>query len=125
MEEEHTQYQPPQIQTAVPNATAALILGILSIPTCCCCFGIVGTAVGIIGLVLGNKAINMYNANPDLYTTGSLSNAKAGRICAIIGLVLSVMVALTYAILFFTGELADLQFMQEQWLEDLLEDQYY
>ncbi len=127
MEEQNTQYQQPQqqIQTAVPNATAALILGILSIPTCCCCFGILGAVLGIIGLVLGNKAIKMHLADPGMYTEGSLSNAKAGRICAIIGIILSILVAATYCILFITGELSELHHLQEQLLEELYNEQYY
>ena len=64
----------------LPNATAVLVLGILSIVVCTIC--------GIIALVLANRDLKLYNENPDAYTEGSLSNLKAGKICAIIGVVL-------------------------------------
>ena len=41
-------------QQKLPNATAVLVLGILSIVTCCC-YGIPGIVAGIIGLVLYKK----------------------------------------------------------------------
>jgi hypothetical protein len=73
---------------ALPNATAALVLGIVSIVGCIC-YGVVGLACGIIGLVLANKDIQRYRAAPEMYTPGSYSNVKAGRICSIIGISLS------------------------------------
>ena len=86
--------QPVQPQVSVgdgseqiPNATAALVLGIISIPTCFC-YGIVGLICGIIGLVLSGKAKRLYEAEPDRYTESSYNNLKAGRVCAIIGTIL-------------------------------------
>ncbi len=64
----------------LPNATAVLVLGICSIVVCQIC--------GIIGLILANQDMRLYNQNPDMYTEGSLSNIKAGKICSIIGIVL-------------------------------------
>lgn len=72
----------------LPNATAVLVLGIISIALCWC-GGIVGLPCGIIALVLGAKGMNLYNQNPQAYTTKSFNNLKAGRICAIIGTILS------------------------------------
>lgn len=63
----------------LPNATATLVLGILSIVVCFIC--------GIIALVISNKDIAMYKANPDLYSAASYNNIKAGRICALIGII--------------------------------------
>ena len=40
----------------LPNATAVLILGILSIITCCC-YGIFSVILGTIGIVLANKEV--------------------------------------------------------------------
>jgi hypothetical protein len=74
---------------SVPNATSALVLGILSIVTCA--FGIV---LGIIAIVLGNNAIKAYEANPSVYSKSSFSNAKAGKICGIIGLALGALALL-------------------------------
>lgn len=74
----------------IPNATAVLVLGIISIPTCFC-WGIIGLVCGIIALVLSGKALTLYKANPDAYTTSSFNNLKAGRVCAIIGLCMSAL----------------------------------
>ena len=91
------EYQPKQFspqnmgnQHPLPNATAVLILGILSIVGCFC-FGGLGLIAGIIALVLAQKDLKLYYANPDAYTPGSYSNLNSGRICAIIGLSISVV----------------------------------
>ncbi|MFH2141601.1 MAG: CCC motif membrane protein [Bacteroidota bacterium] len=73
---------------ALPNATAVLVLGIISIATCWC-YGIIGVACGIIALVLGGKAKKLYIDNPGVYSESSYKNMKAGHICGIIGTVLS------------------------------------
>ena len=80
----------PQIQQPLPNSTAVLVLGIISIVGCAC-YGIVGIVCGIIALVLNGKDMRLYNANTSAYTTGSLKNLKAGKVCAIIGLSLSAL----------------------------------
>lgn len=67
----------------LPNATATLVLGILSIVVCFIC--------GIIALAISNKDISMYRANPELYSEASYNNIKAGRICAIIGISLQLI----------------------------------
>jgi hypothetical protein len=96
--EEYTNYQaqqpgfnqiPPQRQP-LPNATAVLVLGILSI-VLCFCYGIVGLILGIIALYMGNKSISMYNEQPELFDQSSYNNTKAGRVCAIIGVSLSAL----------------------------------
>ena len=72
----------------LPNATAVLILGIVSIVGCCC-YGIVGLICGIIALVLAKSATTLYNSDPGRYTEGSFKNMNAGKVCAWIGLILS------------------------------------
>jgi hypothetical protein len=62
----------------LPNATATLVLGILSIVVCFIC--------GIVALAISNKDVAMYKANPELYSEASYNNIKAGRICSIVGL---------------------------------------
>ena len=90
------QNQPPVPQTpisnlmALPNATAALVLGIISIPTCIC-YGIPGLACGIIAIIMGSKALKLYKSNPTAYSQSSFNNANAGRICGIIGVCLSAL----------------------------------
>lgn len=83
----------------LPNATAILVLGIISIVGCVC-YGTVGLICGIIALVLAGKAKKLVDHNPNLYSPGSVSNMKAGRICAIIGTILSGL-CLLFFILYF------------------------
>ena len=75
----------------LPNATATLVLGILSIVICFIC--------GIIALVISNKDVSMYRANPELYSEGSYNNIRAGRICSIIGICLQLVGLFFYIIL--------------------------
>lgn len=70
----------------LPNATAVLTLGILSILTCCC-WGFIGLTLGIIALFLYRKDIKLYQESPELYL--NYQNLNIGRILAIIGVVLS------------------------------------
>lgn len=72
----------------LPNATATLVLGILSIVVCMVC--------GIIALLISNKEVDMYKANPDFYDAASYNNLKAGRICAIIGIIIQSLFFLLY-----------------------------
>ena len=83
----------PQYHPPVPNATAGLVLGILSI-VFSFCYGLIGLILGIIGLIQANKAIQLYDSNPGAYYPSSYENAKAGKITSIIGLVLSSLVFL-------------------------------
>ena len=98
MENQNRDYLGPQNGTvALPNATTTLVLGILSIVVCFIC--------GIIALVLSNKDLADYRANPDAYTSASYSNIKVGRICAIVGICLQVVGLIIYiavAAFFFT-----------------------
>ncbi|MFN7912552.1 MAG: CCC motif membrane protein [Bacteroidota bacterium] len=75
-------------QMPLPNSTAVLVLGILSIVTCFC-YGIIGIILGIIALILASKATTLYKENPNAYLLASYNNMKGGKICAIIGLCLS------------------------------------
>ena len=94
-------------QSALPNATATLVLGIISIVTCWC-YGIIGVTCGIIGIVLANKDLSLYNAAPTRYSAGSYSNLKAGRVCSIIGLILSVLYILLMVAIIVTVGMAGL-----------------
>lgn len=73
----------------LPNATAILVLGIISIAVCFF-YGIPGIICGIIALSLYPNNRRMYESNPSYYAE-SFKNAKAGFVCAIIGLSLSVL----------------------------------
>lgn len=72
----------------LPNSTAVLVLGIVSILSCWC-YGIIGLILSIIALILAAKDRQRYLIEPDVYTESSYKNLMAGRIVAIIGLCLS------------------------------------
>lgn len=87
-----------QIQPPLPNATAILVLGILSIVIC--------FITGIIALVMAKKEMALYNENPGMYSAASYSNIKTGRICAIIGIVLQgvgILFYILFAIIFVSA----------------------
>lgn len=91
--ENQSNYYPDQ-QVSIPDASAVLVLGIISIVTCCCCMGIIGIICSIVAIIMYKNSIKVYNENPSLYKQSSLSNLNAGRICAIIGLILSLICVL-------------------------------
>ena len=97
------QHVPPQAQQQVgllqqlPNSTAVLVLGILSIVGCTC-YGIIGIILGIIALVLAGKSKILYETNPGMYSVASFNNLKAGRICAIIGVIISALYIIFFII---------------------------
>lgn len=100
----------------LPNATLILVFGILSIVTCCC-YGVVGLPLGIIALVMSNKATAVYAENPELYT--GFQNVKTGKILAIIGIILNA-IYLIYAIwLFSTIGYEGIQQMQEEMMRKM------
>lgn len=87
-----------QTRLPLPNATAVLVLGILCIPGCCC-YGFVGIILAIIALFLAAKDRRLFASNPDMYEIKSYNNLNTGRICAIIGLSLSIAMLLFYAVM--------------------------
>ena len=70
-------------QKKLPNATAVLVLGIVSI-----------------ALVLASRDLKEYRKNPALYEESSYKNLNAGRICAIIGVCLSALTIIFYTLYF-------------------------
>jgi len=86
------------------NSSAVLIMGIASI-VCICCgpMTIAGIVLGILAIVLGTKSLKMYRENPDLYTEASMKNAKAGRVCGIIGVSMSVIWAIIVLVIWGTA----------------------
>lgn len=95
----------------LPNATAVLVLGILSIVGCCC-YSIPGLVFGIIALVLAKKDKEQYLADPSLYS--NYSNLNTGRILAIIGLIFSTLSLLTMmGMLIFGGQDALMEWQQK------------
>ncbi len=97
-----TLYPPNRNQPAnLPNATASLVLGIISIVGAFC-YGLPGLICGIIGLILGNKDRALYRATPELYAQASYNQSNAGRICSLIGVILAGVIILFYIILLVT-----------------------
>lgn len=78
---------------ALPNATVSLVLGILSIVICG-----VGLVLGIIGIVMANKDLALYRNNPGIYSEASFNNTKTGRICSIIGIIVSALFVIFYVV---------------------------
>ena len=102
MENSSTSAFGPQMQQPLPNASAVLALGIISFIGCCC-YGLPGAICAVIALVLYGKDNQLYMANPDLYTAASYSNLRTGRICAIIGLIPSIICLLAVIFLMIIG----------------------
>lgn len=74
------------------HATPALVLGILSLVFLGACF-IVGMVLGIIGLAKAKAGQRELQARPEL---GGQGMVQAGKICSIIGIVLSGLIALLW-----------------------------
>lgn len=103
-----------QTQQPLKNSTLILVLGILSIVTCCC-YGIIGVLLGITTMILAKKATEIYNENPELYT--GFKNVKTGKVLAIIGLILSslYLIFVIWMVATFGWEgLQDQELMQER-----------
>ena len=95
-------YHPPY-QTNLPNSNTILVLGILSLVfSWWHILSIIGIVLSIVTLVLGRKELFLYYTQPNNYTISSLNNVKAGRVCAMIGLILSVRVFI-FALLMIIG----------------------
>lgn len=103
----------------LPNATATLVLGILSVVTCFC-YGLPGIICAAIALGISGKSVKMYKSEPELYS--DYGNLKAGRVIAIIGLILSIL-----TIVFYVGLIALAGSDPEAWqeyFEQLQQNQY-
>ncbi|MEA1873011.1 MAG: CCC motif membrane protein [Bacteroidota bacterium] len=91
------------MQQKLPNSGGILAMGIISIVSFCCCWGISGIVLGIIAIVMSVKAERIYIENPELFTLASYKNMRAGKITAIIGLSISVIWAIAQIIILASG----------------------
>lgn len=82
-----TNINPGGGQISLPNATASLVLGILSL-VFCAAYGILGIILGGIGFYLAKQDKKLLDMNPAAYTSQSVSNLNAGKVCSLIGLIL-------------------------------------
>ena len=80
-------YGGPAYPQPHPQGTTVLVLGIIGLVVC--------FIPGIVGLVIGNKAMREIDANPAAYN--NRPNVVAGRILAIIGIVWQVLVIAVYS----------------------------
>ncbi len=76
----------PVALKTIPVSIISMIFGICSIVFSCF---FVGLAFGIVALILASKGNKIYNANPAIYSKGSLSMIKTGKITGIIGTIIS------------------------------------
>lgn len=107
---------------SVPYSTITLVLGILSIIGCCI-YGVTGLVLGIIALILASKGSKAYYNNPEKYNPGTWNNIKAGRVCAIIGIIFSILVIiLLVTIISIVGwdAISDPDLMQKR-IDELME----
>lgn len=75
----------------LPNATAVLVLGILSL-VFCWCYGFVGLILGILAVAIASAPRKVYLEHPEEYTEISYKNLSAGRVCGIIGICVALAV---------------------------------
>jgi membrane glycosyltransferase len=104
----------------LPNATAVLILGILSILTCCC-WGIIGLILGIVAMVLAKKDMKLYRENPELYS--GYPNLNTGKILAVIGIILSTIYLIFTVYLFAVVGEAGMKDFQQNLIEKIKQQQ--
>jgi hypothetical protein len=91
------------LQVNLPNSNTILILGILALVFCWWhILSIIGIILSIVTLSLARKELFIFEAQPNNFTLSSLNNVKAGRVCAIIGLIISVLV-FVFALLMIIG----------------------
>jgi hypothetical protein len=81
----------PQSKTNLPQDKVILILSIASIIGCCFYHGIPGIVLSLTTLFLVKKSLDLYKAGPERYTESSYKNINTGKICAFIGLGLSIL----------------------------------
>ncbi|TMM53930.1 DUF4190 domain-containing protein [Maribacter algarum] len=80
-------------QQKLPNVTVIIVLGIASI-IFCWCYGVLGLLLSIVALVLAAGSKKVYLEGPENYS--DYGGLKTGKIIAIIGLILNVLVLLFF-----------------------------
>ena len=96
-----------QSKPELPNSTAVLIMGIISLVTALvgCAFlpiFLISVTLSIVALVMAKPGLGMHRSAPGAYS--GHGNLVAGQICAIVSLCLSVLlVLLTIGLFLFLG----------------------
>ena len=89
----------------LPADPNSLILGIVALVigiAGCCCYGvsaIIPLVLAIIGLVMANRSIKEYDANPEGFSAVSRSNMVTAKVINIIAVVLNGIVFLIFGII--------------------------
>jgi hypothetical protein len=97
-------------QINLPNSNTILVLGILSLVFCWWhLLSVIGIILSIVTLILARKELFLFYTGSNNFTVSSLNNVKVGRVCAIIGLIISVVV-FVLALLMIIGFFALLPF---------------
>lgn len=83
----------------------SLILGIVSLVIIflgCCCgiFAVIALVMSIIGLVFAVKSLKEFDEYPDNFSVQSRKNVYAGKIVCLIGIILSALFIIIYAVVF-------------------------
>jgi GYF domain 2/Domain of unknown function (DUF4190) len=86
-----------------PLATAGLVLGILSLPGFCCCYGL---PFNVAGIVCSAVALHQINRQPQVYS---------GQVLAIVGLALSILSLFLSMILVLFGTAYSWHNTMRQW----------
>ena len=89
-DQQENKYSHP-VQYHLPYSNAVLVLGILSIVLSVWYVSILGVVLSVIALVLAKKDLALYTSNRSQFTYSSYKKLKAGRVCAIIGLVIAIV----------------------------------
>tara|TARA_R110001632_G_scaffold63280_7_gene151311 strand:+ start:109 stop:600 length:492 start_codon:yes stop_codon:yes gene_type:complete len=122
----------------LPADPSSLILGIVALVigiAGCCCYGIIAIVpliLGIIGLVMANRSIKEYDANPEGFSAVSRSNMVTAKVINIIAVVLNGILFLFFGIILliygsilsaavFSG-LQDIDDSDNPWSDDAWEE---
>ena len=122
----------------LPGDPTSLILGIVALVigiAGCCCYGvsaIIPLVLAIIGLVMANRSIKEYDANPEGYSAVSRSNMVTAKVVNIIAVVLNGifflifgLILLVYGSIFsaaMLGGFQDLDGRDNPWDDDTWEE---
>ena len=101
----------------LPYSQSALILGVSSIITACCCWGIPGIVLGVIGLYNANKSMAIYDEDPGQFD--GINNAQTGRTTSIIGIIFGLLVMIWLMYQLATG---DFEMILEEY-NNMIDDQ--
>lgn len=122
----------------LPGDPTSLILGIVALVigiAGCCCYGvsaIIPLVLAIIGLVMANRSIKEYDANPDGFSAVSRSNMSTAKVINIIAVIFNGIVFLIFGIILLIygsiisaamlGGFQDLEGSDNPWGDDTWEE---